>query len=322
MIDTRPLYAARLNAFRHGLPGKPGIRDLIARAGTVPGLDAADLNFPDHFAGESPKTLSAMLTDAGLALNGVAMRYYTDPGFRLGAFTNPDRALRQRAIDMTKEGLDALGEMGQGVMTLWMGQDGVDYSFQADHARMWDDTLAALDEICAHTPAQPIAIEYKPNEPRAYALMPDAATTLLAVREVGRDNLGVALDFCHVLFADEVPAHAAALIARHSRLLGVHLNDGYGKRDDGLMVGSVHPVQTVELFLELDRQGYDGAIYFDTFPDHGGLDPVAESAANVAMAERLRAAAGRLRGDAALAGAIARQDAAAALHIVAAALYR
>jgi hypothetical protein len=42
------------------------------------------------------------------------------------------------------------------------------------------------------------------------------------------------------------------LAARHSRILGVHLNDGYGKRDDGLMAGSVHPVQTVELFVELD----------------------------------------------------------------------
>ncbi|MBW7922434.1 MAG: TIM barrel protein [Rubellimicrobium sp.] len=322
MLDTRPLYAARLNAFRHGLPAGASTPDLIARAGTVAGLDAADLNYPDHFAGQSPAMLSRALGDAGLVLNGVAMRYYTDPGFRLGAFTNPDRRLRQKAIDMTRAGLDALAAMGQGVMTLWMGQDGVDYSFQGDHARMWDDTIAALDAVCAHAPDIPVAIEYKPNEPRAHALMPDAATTLLAVREVGRANLGVALDFCHVLFADEIPAQAAALVARYARLLGVHLNDGYGKRDDGLMVGSVHPVQTVELFLELDRQGYAGAIYFDTFPDHGGLDPVAEAAANVAMAERLRAAAGRLRGDAALAEAIARQDAAAALHVVAGALYR
>ncbi|MCC7321664.1 MAG: TIM barrel protein [Rubellimicrobium sp.] len=322
MIDTRPRYAARLNAFRHGLPPGAGTDALIARAGSVPGIDAADLNYPDHFAGESPERLARMLADAGIGLNGVAMRYYSDPGFRLGAFTNPDRALRQKAIDMTKAGLDALAAMGGGVMTLWMGQDGVDYSFQGDHGRLWADTIAALQQVCDHAPGVDIAIEYKPNEPRAHALLPDAATTLLAVREAGRANLGVALDFCHVLFADEIPAHAAALIARQSRLLGVHLNDGYGKRDDGLMVGSVHPVQTVELFLELDRQGYGGAIYFDTFPDHGGLDPVAEAAANVAMCERLRAAAGRLRGSAGLAAAIARQDAAAALHLVAGALYR
>jgi len=110
-------------------------------------------------------------------------------------------------------------------------------------------------------------------------------------------------------------------VARHSRLMGVHLNDGYGKRDDGLMVGAVHPVQTVELFVELARMGYDGVIYFDTFPDHGGLDPCAEAATNIIMAERLRAVAAALVDHAGLAEAIARQDAAASLRIIAQELY-
>ena len=37
--------------------------------------------------------------------------------------------------------------------------------------------------------------------------MPDVGTTLLAIREVDRPNLGVTLDFAHVLFADEMPAY-------------------------------------------------------------------------------------------------------------------
>ena len=121
--------------------------------------------------------------------------------------------------------------------------------------------------------------------------------------------------------ADEMPAHAAHLVARHSRILGVHLNDGYGKRDDGLMVGTVHPVATVELFVELDRIGYDGVIYFDTFPDHSGLDPVEEARTNVLITDRLRAVADTLRDDADLAAAISRQDAALSQRIVARALY-
>jgi xylose isomerase len=75
--------------------------------------------------------------------------------------------------------------------------------------------------------------------------MPDCATTLLALNEIGLPNLGVTLDFAHVLYADEQPAYAAALIARHSHLLGLHLNDGYSKRDDGLMVAAVHLIQTI-----------------------------------------------------------------------------
>lgn len=315
---NRPRYGARLNAFR--CSGE-GIAAMIAAAGRVGGLDAADLNYPDHFAGTDPGTLAAMLDDAGMALNGLAMRYYTDPGFLRGAFTNPDPAVRRAAIDLTRRGIDAGAAMGGRLMTLWMGQDGFDYAFQGDYGRMWDDTVAAIAEIADHAPEVAIAIEYKPNEPRAFALMPDVATTLLAVREVGRANLGVTLDFAHVLYADEMPAHAAHLISRHARLLGVHLNDGYGKRDDGLMAGTVHPVQTVELFVELQRIGYDGVIYFDTFPDQSGLDPVEEARTNIRLVDRLRVVAEGLAGDAALAAAIAAQDAARSQRIVAAALY-
>jgi xylose isomerase len=321
MIPNRPRYAARLNAFKLGLKN-PTVPDLLARIAEVPGIDAADLNFPDHFEGLTPATLSRIMTDHGIALNGVAMRYYTDPGFRLGAFSNPDAKVRQAAVDITKRGLDAMAEMGGKVMTLWMGQDGVDYAFQGNYARMWDDSLECLAQVCDHNPALDVSLEYKPNEPRAFSLMPDIATNLLAIKELGRANTGITLDFCHVLFAGEIPAQSAQLAGRYSRILGVHLNDGYGKRDDGLMVGSVHPMQTLELFVELDRQGYDGVIYFDTFPDHSGLNPVAEAAANVMMTDRLRATAKRLSSDASLGRATAMQDAAAAMQAVAAQLYR
>jgi sugar phosphate isomerase/epimerase len=318
MIPNRPRYAARLNAFKQR---GDTLAQMLARAGQVGGLTAADLNYPDHFADHNTGQIVQMLADQGMALNGLAMRYYTDPGFRLGAFTHPDSAVRRAAIDLTKRGIDACATLGGSVMTLWMGQDGFDYSFQADYARMWDDTLAAVAEVADHNRGVDIALEYKPNEPRAFALMPDMGTTLLALREIGRTNTGVTLDFAHVLYAGEMPAQAAQLAARYSRILGVHLNDGYGKRDDGLIAGAVHPVQTVELFVALDEAGYDGVIYFDTFPDHGGMDPVAEARANIHLTERLRTIAAGLRKDAALAEARTRQDAAEVTRIVTMALY-
>jgi xylose isomerase len=136
------------------------------------------------------------------------------------------------------------------------------------------------------------------------------------VREAGAPNLGVTLDFAHVLYADEMPAMAATLAAKQSRLLGVHLNDGYGKRDDGLMAGAVHTVQTIELLHVLKRIGYDRVIYFDTFPDISGLDPVAEAGANIETVEALFRVVDRLSGSAELAAATAAQDAVAAHRIV------
>ena len=317
-IPNRPRYATRLNAFKRK---GDTVAEMIARAGQVGGLTSADLNFPDHFDHHTQAELTRILQDSNMTLNGLAMRYYTDPGFKLGAFTHPDATVRRAAIDITKRGLDALAGMGGTVMTVWLGQDGFDYSFQGDYDRMWDDTLSGLAEICDHNPALDISIEYKPNEPRSWSVLPDMATTLHAVRDLGRANLGVTLDFCHMLFAGEMPARSAALAARHCRIMGVHLNDGYAKRDDGLIAGTVHPIQTVELFWTLDRIGYDGVIYFDTFPDHGGMDPVQESRANLALTERLRAVGATLKDDTALTAAMARQDAAASTRIIARALY-
>ena len=321
-------YAARLNSFKSGSeaywPGKNRITalDLAARAATVPGLTAVDLNYPDHLAEATPREFAQRLGDLGLGLNGFAMRYYTDPGFKLGAFTHPDPAIRAKAIDLTKRGIDALAEAGGSLMTLWLGQDGFDYAFQLDYARAWAAEIDGIRRVAAHNPAIDISLEYKPNEPRAYALMPDVGATLLAIKEVGLANLGVTLDFAHVLYADEMPAFAAMLAARHSRLLGIHLNDGYGKRDDGLMAGSVHLYETLELLMIAERLGYAHAIYFDTFPDASGLDPVAECALNIEMVERLKPVARRLAANPGLAAAMAAQDAVAARRIVSRELLR
>jgi xylose isomerase len=324
---TRFAYATRLNSFKAGgsavWQGRNRVTslDLIERAATVPGLSAVDFNYPDHLEDVSAKSIREKLDSLGIGLNGFAMRYYSDPGFKGGALTNPDVALRRKALDLTKRGIDALAEAGGTLMTLWLGQDGFDYPFQADYLGLWDRTADALRKIAAHNPAIDISLEYKPNEPRAYGLLPDAATTLLMVSDVNAPNMGVTLDFAHVLYADEMPAYAAALIHRKSRLLGVHLNDGYAKRDDGLIAGSVHIAQTLELLYALDKLGYRNAIYFDTFPDAVGLDPVAECSANIAAVEGMCRALDRLRGNAALDAAIAAQDAVASQRIVQSAIF-
>ncbi|HVJ25675.1 MAG TPA: TIM barrel protein, partial [Burkholderiales bacterium] len=302
------------------LKGKPSMIQMAERASTVKGLTDLDLNYPDH-VGEDAAAVGRRVSDLGLAVNGLAMRYYTNPAYKLGAFTNPDQSVRREAIDLTKRGIDAARAMGSNLMTIWLGQDGFDYNFQVDYAQVWAWEIEGIREVAAHDPDCMISIEYKPNEPRAYSLLPDAATTLLAIQEAGSPNLGVTLDFAHVLYADEQPAFVASLIHHKSRLLGVHLNDGYAKRDDGLMVGAVHLRATLELLRQIRRDGYDGALYFDTFPDLTGLDPVAECEVNIKTVRRLLAVAESLDGDNQLGEAIARQDAVASQAIINAALF-
>lgn len=320
-------FATRLNSFGSkpdaywpGGHGKPTPLQLAERASTAQGLTDVDLNYPDHL-GTDARAVGDAIRNLGLAVNGLAMRYYSNPAFKIGAFTNPDPAVRREAIDLTKRGIDAARASGSNLMTLWLGQDGFDYAFQADYAKLWADEIDGIREVALHDPECLISIEYKPNEPRSYSLMPDCATTLLALKEVGLPNLGVTLDFAHVLYADEQPAYAAALIGRHSRLLGVHLNDGYAKRDDGLMVGAVHSIQTIELLRQIYADGFDGPIYFDTFPDLTGLDPVKECEANIETVKSMLNVVKKLDGDNRLGAAIAQQDAVQSQSIVRSAMY-
>jgi sugar phosphate isomerase/epimerase len=316
-------FATRLNSFAShpqlfwpDLVGKPTQIQMVQRAATVDGLTVLDLNFPDHFGDTEPAELARQIRAEGLEISGLAMRYYSVRAFALGAFTNPDPVVRRKAIDLSKRGADAAAACDAPMLTLWLGQDGFDYAFQMDYARAWEMEIEGIREVADHNPDIQISLEYKPNEPRAFSLLPDAATTLLAIAEVDRPNLGVTLDLAHVLYADEQPAYAAALVARHSRLLGLHLNDAYAKRDDGLMVGAVHTVQTIELLRQIKRDGYAGALYFDTFPDITGLDPVKECETNIRTVRRMIAIVDRLDQDNGLSEAIHRQDAVGAQAIL------
>lgn len=316
-------FATRLNSFAShaklfwpDLSDKPSPIQMVQRAATVDGLTVLDLNFPDHFAGAEPAELAHQIRSEGLEISGLAMRYYSVKEFALGAFTNPDPAVRRKAIDLTKRGADAAAACGAPMLTLWLGQDGFDYAFQLDYAHAWEMEIDGIREVADHNPDVQISLEYKPNEPRSFSLLPDAATTLLAIAEVDRPNLGVTLDMAHVLYAEENPAFAAALVARRSKLLGLHLNDAYAKRDDGLMVGAVHSVQTIELLRQIKRDGYAGALYFDTFPDITGLDPVRECETNIRTVRRMIEIVDRLDENNGLTDAIHRQDAVGAQAIL------
>ena len=320
-------FATRLNSFS----SKPEIYwenpsslltvdMLIERAGTVKGLTDLDLNYPDH-AENNLKKIIDLIKDQGLGINGFAMRYYTNPAFKLGAFTNPNKKVRQEAIDLTKRGIDAARESDSNLMTVWLGQDGFDYGFQVDYKKIWQDEIDAIREVALHDKKCQISIEYKPNEPRAYSLLANLPLTLLALQEIDLPNLGITLDFAHILYANEQPAFAAAMVSRNSKILGLHLNDGYAKRDDGLMVGSVHQLATIELLYQVYKDGYDGTIYFDTFPDASGLDPVKECEANIKTVNKMLKIVKKLSGDNNLSLSIQNQDAVTSNQIFNKALY-
>lgn len=278
---TLPLASSRLNSMsaRPDLwPLGTDTIGLIQRAGRVRGLDLVDINYPQHTQGVPLTDVKATLAASGLRVGAINLRYEGE--FLAGAFTHPDAAIRRKAIDMTRQAGEYALEVGTRQLIVWPGQDGYDYPFQVDYQRVWNHTIEGFQQVCDALPELSIAIEYKPIEPRRFYVLGDMGATLLAISDIGRPNVGVALDFAHSLLAGENPAQAAQMAISRGKLFDIHLNDAFGRADDGLIVGSVHPVQTLELIYTLQQYHYGGHIYFDTFPVRE--DPVAEAEKNIA----------------------------------------
>ena len=82
------------------------------------------------------------------------------------------------------------------------------------------------------------------------------------------------------------------------------------------MVASVNFRATLELIWKLRKEGFDGAYYFDTFPDASGLDPVHECEVNIETVKTLVGIADKLNDIKELDEAIANQDAVTSQQIV------
>ena len=308
-------FAVRLNSFR-AVAGTSSGAALVRAAARVRGLTAVELNYPQHFVTQPRQELDEALAASGFRPTALNLRF-EGRQFADGAFTSPDAETREAAIRIAQDAVAEARRFGAGHVVVWLADDGVDYPFQADHARLWAAALAAFARLAAFDPGVRVSVEPKPTDPRRFSLIRGTADALLLVGEVGAANLGVTLDVCHALMAGEHPPASAALALRAGRLFGVHLNDGYGRADDGLTAGSVNPVMTLELLWTLRRGAYDGTIYFDTFPVRE--DPVAECEANIATVRGMEATLDRLD-EAALIEAQARHDALGARRVVDAAL--
>jgi len=268
--------ATRINSF---LPKYDNDLSSVFQKFNELGLGYVDLNYPEHVKDFTTSEMKALLKENNLELNGVAVRFRED--FVNGELGNNNILISDKALILCKEAADYCRDLGGTTLTIWLGFDGFDYSFQIDYVKVWEQIKNAFIEIADYSPDIKISIEYKPFQPRSYAFIDSMGTTGLMLKEINRENVGITLDYCHMLMKHENPAYAASLFGSKNKLFGVHLNDGYGLNDDGLMIGTVTPIQTLEFLYYIKTYNYDGVIYFDTFPEIE--DPVKECEQNIKM---------------------------------------
>ncbi len=285
--------------------------EAIDKAGQVGELDVVDINYPfgDGITVEQVKDAFAKNNLKAHAVTPhIYMREYTR-----GAFTNPDPAVRQQAIDRCKEAIEVAHELNPKYVKFWPGQDGYDYPFQADYQQLWEMSVGAVRELAEFAPEMQFAIEYKFKEPRTHMFFCNAATTILAIQDIGVDNVGIVMDVGHSLFAKETPAEAVQLAHRFGKLTSVEINDNWREWDDDLTVGSIHLVESLEFMLALRKINWTDPILLDQFPFRE--DPVKAAQASINTIRKLDAMLDRIDMDA-LKAAQNQQDALAAQQLV------
>ncbi|WP_414052306.1 sugar phosphate isomerase/epimerase family protein [Macrococcus animalis] len=272
--------ATRINSF---LPKFNNDLDQVFGEFNRLGLSHVDLNYPEHVVNIKTEQMNNMLKKHDLKANGVALRFRKE--FINGELGNADQTISDKAIQLCKEACDYCEEINGDVVTIWLGFDGFDYSFQIDYLKVWKQIINAIKEVADYAPNVKISIEYKPFQPRAYAFVDSFGVSLAMLNEINKDNVGITLDYCHMLMKHENPAYGASILGDKEKLFGIHINDGYGLNDDGLMIGTSSLLKTIEFLYYTKLYNYEYAYYFDTFPVIE--DPVEECERNIKMIKKL-----------------------------------
>jgi len=240
------------------------LREVIDIAGSIDGIDGVEIissQIDEMDLGE----FKGWLSDNGLALTGILANTFGDRKFKLGSISHSDTKLREEAIDVCRKSIDSAAELDCPAVTLWLGSDGYDYSFQVDYREHWNTLRDSIIKIAAYNTDMKVCLEYKLKEPRKYMTIGAVGKALYLAKECG-ENVGVVIDFGHSLMSKEKPAESAVLLQMNKKLFNVHMNDAYGDWDDDMLAVSIHLQETLEFMYYLDEMGYDGWIGLDIFP--------------------------------------------------------
>lgn len=255
------------------------IEELFERVKSIPLLSAVDIVLTQEFK-DNLDTVRMCIKKTGLKVASVAVDTFANPLYKKGSLSSVDESIRRQAIDDAKFAVDFANEVGCDIVTLWPGQDGYDYLFQADYIKERTLFSDALKEICEYDKNMTITLEYKIKEPRTHSYISTVGATLLMINDIGCENAGVALDYGHAALGYETPAEAVAMCKMYGdRLKHIHINDNYRLWDDDMIIGSVHTLEYLEFIYWLRKTGYSGYMTLDQFPyREDGREAVNESA--------------------------------------------
>lgn len=197
--------------------------------------------------------LAAYAREQGVRLGTVNANVFQDDAYRLGSVTNPDPAVRRKALDHLRECVEIMDATGSRDLKLWFA-DGTNYPGQ-DSLRARQERLAeALTEVYERLgTGQRLILEYKLFEPAFYATdVPDWGTAYAHCLRLG-DRAQVCVDTGHHAPGTNIEFIVAFLL-REGKLGAFDFNSRF-YADDDLMAGAADPFQLFRILYEVRAGG-------------------------------------------------------------------
>ncbi len=217
----------------------------------------------DFAPGENPAATAKLAAKHGVKIGSINPNLFQDQCYKLGAFGNPDAAVRAQAVQHSVDSI-AIGQAVKSKYVSFWFADGTNYPGQDDIRARKHRFEAALKEC--HTALgkdQVMLVEYKPFEPAFYHTdVADWGMAAAFARKAG-PKAKVLVDTGHHLQGQNIE-HIVATLLDDGMLGGFHFNDRR-YADDDLTLGSIDPYQIFRIFNEIHLYG----------ADEGGLPEVA-----------------------------------------------
>ena len=229
----------------------------------------------------------------GVLPGAINPNLFQDQEYKYGSFGNPDPAIRQRALQHTKDSIEIARRLHSRDISMWFA-DGSSYPGTANirQRKQWF-TEVLKEAHAALSSEQRLLIEYKPFEPAFYHTdIADWGMSLLLGRAAG-PQAKVLVDTGHHYAAQNIEQIVAWLLSE-DMLGGFHFNDRR-YADDDLTLGSIDPYQVFRIFHEIQYFEWETAkradIAYMVDQSHNLKGKIEETIQTVTVAQQLFAKA-------------------------------
>ncbi|MEM2342087.1 MAG: TIM barrel protein [Candidatus Bathyarchaeia archaeon] len=248
----------------------------IAKAG-IRGVELHDALFLDEklkVSEEKVASAKEALKKFNVKVSNVNVNMFTDPRWKLGSVTHPNKEVREKALEILLQAADIAKEFGSPSLSFWPGQDGWDYNFESNYGLKFEWFMNAclkVAEYCKDLGLK-FGVEAKLKEPKEGNMI--IPTTHLSGwlaykinEELGAKVMGVTIDYGHEMMYGVEPAFTVYTLYKMGvPIVGFHVNAAkYRSNDEDRIFGTGDVWCFVDYLYAAIDIGYDGWFGEDQF---------------------------------------------------------